>query len=215
MARQKPPAIVAELGRPETPQEAATRRAEYSRKRRANQTVLNLVLALGASLAIVIFLVAVVVRPDPAPAPGVDWVETAAEASAAAGVRLIAPALPPTWTANDARFELEAEVPTWTIGFLTPAQQFISMNQGIDANPTWLAAVLRDAVDSGTTTIDGVRWSVYDQRDADSPGNYAYAMSTVIGESTFALYGTAQTEEFELLALAIAAERDDETAANR
>ncbi|MCY7413038.1 MAG: DUF4245 domain-containing protein, partial [Salinibacterium sp.] len=141
MARQKPDAIVAELGRPETREEALARRAEYSRKRRANQTVLNLVLALGASLLVVLFLVAVVVRPEAAPDPGVNWVETAAEASAAADADLIAPVLPSGWTANDARFAVKSQVPTWYIGFLTPASQFISMNQGIDANPTWLASV--------------------------------------------------------------------------
>lgn len=207
MARQKRPAVVAELGRPETPAEAAARRAAYSRKRRANQTVLNLALALGASLLIVLFLVTVVVRPDVAPDPGVNWVETAAEASAGSGLELIAPMLPPGWTANDARFEDEAGVPTWYIGFLTPAQQFIALNQGIDGNPTWLASVLRDADESGSTTIDTVRWTIYDRRDVESPGNYAYAMSAELDGSSIAMYGTAPTSEFELLAAAIAAVR--------
>jgi len=207
MARQKRPAVVAELGRPETPAEAAARRAAYSRKRRANQTVLNLALALGASLLIVVFLVTVVVRPEVAPDPGVNWAETAAEASAGSGVELIAPVLPPGWTANDARFEEKAGLPTWSIGFLTPAQQFIGMNQGIDGNPTWLASVLRDADESGSITIDTVRWTIYDRRDVESPGNYAYAMSTELEGSTIALYGTAPTEEFELLAASIAAVR--------
>ncbi|MCY7412398.1 MAG: DUF4245 domain-containing protein, partial [Salinibacterium sp.] len=137
----------------------------------------------------------------------VNWVETAAEASAAADADLIAPVLPPGWTANDARFAEKAQVPTWYIGFLTPASQFISMNQGIDANPTWLASVLRDAVESGSTTIDGVRWTIYDARDAESPGNYAYAMSTELNGSTIAMHGTAPTDEFELLAATIAAVR--------
>ena len=66
MAR-KEPAIVAELGRPETAEETAQRKAENSRKHRANQTALNLVGATVASLAIVAFLVIVVVRPAPAP----------------------------------------------------------------------------------------------------------------------------------------------------
>jgi len=200
MARRKRPAVVAELGRPETPAEAAARRAAYSRKRRANQTVLNLALALGASLLIVVFLVTVVVRPEVPPDPGVNWVETAAEASAGSGVELIAPVLPPG-------FGDKAGVPTWYIGFLTPAQQFIGVNQGIDGNPTWLASVLRDADESGSITIDTVRWTVYDRRDIESPGNYAYAMSAELDGSTIALYGTAPTEEFELLAASIAAVR--------
>ena len=56
----KQPAIVAELGRPETPEETAARKAENSRKRRANQTAFNLIVATIASLGIVLFLVVVV-----------------------------------------------------------------------------------------------------------------------------------------------------------
>ena len=68
----KQPAIVAELGRPETPEETAARKAENSRKRRANQTAFNLIVATIASLGIVLFLVVVVVRPNPEPAPGIE-----------------------------------------------------------------------------------------------------------------------------------------------
>src|SRR5690606_28187846 len=56
--------IVAELGRAETPQETAERKAAASATRRTNQTALNLFIAVLASLAIVAFLVMVVVRPD-------------------------------------------------------------------------------------------------------------------------------------------------------
>ena len=56
--------IVAELGRAETPQETADRKAISSAKRRSNQTVINLVIAVVASLGIVVFLLVVVVRPD-------------------------------------------------------------------------------------------------------------------------------------------------------
>ena len=46
MVATKEPAIVAELGRPETPDETAERKAETSRKHRAGQTTFNLVVAL-------------------------------------------------------------------------------------------------------------------------------------------------------------------------
>ena len=75
----KQPAIVAELGRPETPEETAARKAENSRKRRANQTAFNLIVATIASLGIVLFLVVVVVRPNPEPAPGIEYVTIAAQ----------------------------------------------------------------------------------------------------------------------------------------
>ena len=206
MAHKRPPAVVAELGRPETPEETAARKAETSRKHRANQTLLNLVLALAATLAIVLFLVVVVVRPEPAPVGGVDYAEIADQAQGSTSEPLLAPKLAAEWSANDARFGPVSEVPTWYVGFVTPSVQFIAMNQGIDANPTWVSAILDDAQQTGATTIDGIAWKIYDARDADDPGNFAYSMATTAGDSTILLHGTAPTGEFEALAASIAAE---------
>ncbi len=200
------PPIVAELGRPETPEETAARKAETSRKHRANQTLLNLIVALVASLAIVLFLVVVVVRPDPGAGPAIDYRSIAAEAQGSIAEPLIAPPLPPGWSANDARLETKFDVLDWYVGFVTPSVQFIALDQGIDANPSWLATVLDSAESTGSTTIDGTTWLIYDRRDAEDPGNFAYSMSIQRGGSTIVLHGTAPTEEFELLAAAIAAE---------
>lgn len=206
---EKQPAIVAELGRPETPQETAARKAENSRKHRANQTLFNLLIALVATLAIVLFLVVVVVRPTPEAAPSIDYAGIAAEAQGGASEPLVVPDLPEGWGANAARFERRAEVLTWYIGFITPSTQFIALNQGIDANPTWQATVLNSAESTGTTTIDGTSWTVYDQRTADDPGNFAYSMATTIGESTFILHGTASDAEFATLAASVVAELEN------
>lgn len=206
MAARKQPPIVAELGRPETPEETAARKAEASRRHRSNQTLLNLVVALVASLAIVLFLVVVVVRPDPGPPEAVDYAAVAAEAQGGADQPLIVPVLPGDWSANDARFDTVSGVLTWYVGFITPDRQFIGLNQGVDANPTWQAAVLDDAVETGSTTIDGITWTVYDRRSDDDPGNFAYSMSTTVESGTIVLHGTASDAEFEALATAVAAE---------
>ena len=66
MSKAKEPRVVAELGRPETPQETVDRRAVASRTRRQNQNFFNLIIALLASLAVVAIIVLVVVRPDAA-----------------------------------------------------------------------------------------------------------------------------------------------------
>ena len=198
--------IVAELGRPETAEETAARKAESSRKHRANQTLLNLVVALIASLAVVVFLVVVVVRPAPEPTASIDYVAVAAEAQGATDEPLLSPVLPSEWSANGARYQTTEQVPTWYIGFLTPGEQYIGLDQGIGANPTWQAALLDDAKQTGAVTIDGVDWVVYDQRGASDPGNFAYSLATTRGESTVLLHGTASDEEFELLATAVAAQ---------
>lgn len=200
MTARKPPTVVAELGRPETPEEAAERKARTSRVRRENQTLFNLVIALLASLAVVAVIILVVVRPDAAPPAPVDYRAIAAEADAS--VPLAVPDLPSTWTSNSAIYTATASdgVANWYVGFITPKHQFIGMRQGVDANPTWLANQLAAATPTGSTTIAGITWNVYDRRDAKDPGNLAYAMSTVGARSTVAIFGTATPDEFEELA---------------
>ena len=195
----KPPAVVAELGRPETPEETAQRKAAASQRRKANQTALNLVLATLASLGIVAFLVFVVVRPAPEPAAPIDYVAVAAQS----GQPVLAPELPDTWTANSARIETVGGVTTWTIGFVTPADQFIALDQGLRANETWLAGAVENAQPTGSVRIDGHDWSLYDRRGEADTGNHAFSMSTEVGDDVIVLHGTADDAEFETLATAI------------
>jgi hypothetical protein len=202
----KQPAIVAELGRPETPEETAARRAENSRKHRANQSLVNLIGALLATLAVVLVIVLVVVRPSQPPAAPVDYASVAAEAQGGVDAPLIVPRLPDGWAANDARLDTVSGVDTWHIGFVTPAQQFIAVDQGIDGNPSWQSTLLQNRPQTGKTTIDGVTWQVFDNRTADQPGNVAYALATTAGSSTVLLYGTADDTEFETIATAISAD---------
>jgi hypothetical protein len=198
------PRVVAELGRPETPEETAARRAENSRRHRSNQTLLNLLLALGASLAVVLFLVLVVVRPDGTPPPAVNYRSDAVESRAEVGHTLAAPTLPSGWKANNDGLDTGSDgVVAWTIGLITPSQEFIGVVQGVKANPTWVANQLQGTQSTGNVTIEGVRWKVYDRRDAADAGNFAYSMSTVTGVSSIVLHGTGTNAEFATLAGAI------------
>lgn len=209
---KRPPRVVAELGRPETPEETAARKAENSRKHRANQTLRNLVFALLASLAVVLVLVLVVVRPDGAPRQAVDYRADAADSQAQAGQMLAAPPLPRSWSANDDGLTTGSDsVVAWRVGFITPSTQYIGLVQGIDANPTWVANELENKRSTGTTSIGGRDWTIYDRRTGEAPGNYAYSLSTVIGSSSIVLHGTASPTEFDTLAAAIAAQLDEGT----
>ncbi|HEY9497627.1 MAG TPA: DUF4245 domain-containing protein [Terrimesophilobacter sp.] len=204
MTAPKQPPVVAELGRPETPQETAERKALSSRRHRERQTLVNLVGALLASLVAVLILVLVVVRPEPpAPAP-IDYRAIAAEAGTE--VPLAAPDLPSGWNANAATFEAQPSdgVVNWYIGFVTPDQQFVALRQGIGANPTWVANQLSGARSTGETTIAGVTWTIYDHRTAKDAGNLAYAMTAQNQASSFILFGTAVDSEFETVAAALA-----------
>lgn len=211
MAKSTEPRIVAGLGRPETPEETFARKAETSRKHRANQTLLNLVGATVASLVIVLFLVLVVVRPGTETQVTADYQTIAADAQTDASEPLLAPPLPDDWYSNSARLGTTSSVQTWYVGFVTPpspSAQFIALEQGIDANETWLSIATDGALATSTTMIDGIDWTIYDRRSSSDTGNYAYSMSAQIAGSAVVLHGTAPDADFELLAVAIAADAE-------
>ena len=203
---QRPQRVVAELGRPETPEETAARKAENSRLHRQRQTVLNLVLSLGASLLVVLVIVLLVPRSDTAMTRDVDVAPIAEQAQVASDDQLAVPELPEGWRANAAELRTSQvdKVTAWYVGYLTPSDEYIGMYQGFDANPTWVAGLLARTLATGTTTIDGVEWTVYDNRDTgDDVGNAKYGLTTEAGDSTFVLLGTGTPEEFETLATAL------------
>ena len=206
MARREP-RVVAELGRPETPEETAKRKAEDSVKHRQRQTVRNLVGSLVASLAVVAVIVLIVPRSDTPIERDVDVASIAAQAQVGLEQELAVPELPEGWRSNDASLrQSEADgVTAWYAGYLTPSDEYAGMYQGLGANPTWTADLLANTIAVGVVTIDGVEWTVYDNRESDADvGNARYGLVTEAGESTFVLLGTAAPEEFDTLARAIA-----------
>lgn len=203
---QRPPRVVAELGRPETPEETAARKAEDSRNHRQRQTLRNLLLALGASLLVVLVIVLLVPRSDTPIEPDIDVAAVAEQAQIAIDAPLAVPELPEGWRANAAEIRTSAAdgVTAWYVGYLTPSDEYIGVYQGVEANPTWVAGLLARTLATGTTTIDGIEYTVYDNRESsDDIGNARYALTTETGGTTFVLLGTASPEEFETLASAI------------
>ena len=204
---QRPPRVVAELGRPETPEETAARKAETSRKHRQRQTLKNLVLALAASLGIVFIIVLLVPRTNGPIDRDVDVAAVAQQAQLGLPEQLAVPELPEGWRSNAAELRVPGVdgVTAWYVGYLTPSDEYVGMYQGLDANPTWVAEQLSRTIATGVVTIDGVQWTVYDNRRASGDvGNARYGLVTEAGSSTFVLIGTATTEEFETLATALA-----------
>ncbi len=205
----RPPRVVAELGRPETPEETAARKAENSRNHRARQTVHNLVLSLIATVGVVILIVLVVPRSDQPLDRSVDWRSVAAEAQQSRTESLAVPDLPEGWTSNYAELRSTGTggVTSWNIGFVTPSDEFAGVVQGFDADPTWLATQLNRSVASSVTTIGGLEWTVYDNREStEDVGNVQYALATEAGSSTVAVFGTGSVAELTTVAEAIAAD---------
>ena len=189
----------------ETPEQKADRVAEARRKRRANQTTRNLIGSLVASLAIVLFLVLVVVRPDPAPL-AIDYLAAAAEAEASLGTPVVAPIVPPSWSANRAELAGSGGVDEWAIGFITADSTFLGLLQGFTDEQSWVQDALRDPGEGERVSIAGVDWQRYDRRGVDGVGLREIALVTTTAESTVVLYGTASDADLELLAAAVAAE---------
>lgn len=200
--------IVAELGRAETADEIADRKAAASAKRRSNQTALNLVFALLASLGVVALVVLVVVRPSSMPTEPIDYAGVAADAQRSVDVPLVVPVLPDGWSANRAELQTGAGdgIDSWLIGLLTPGEQYIRLVQGIRVDDRWVLEQTAGTEPVDRVTIGDRVWQIYDRRDVDDPGIVAYALTTTEGDSTIVLAGTADDAEFSVLAEAVAAQ---------
>lgn len=200
----KAPRVVAELGRPETPEETAERKARFSAAYRSSQTTRNLVAALLATLAIVLVIVVAVPRGSIPEREPVDVAAVAATVASAEGRRVVVPEVPEQWRANSAAIEGDS-VSAWTIVYVpSEASGYLRVAQGFDADAAWPTRVLKGAGTSGTTTIDGVEWAVYDIPDPARAGNVSLALSTQAGPDTIMIYGSTDEKTAERAARAVA-----------
>ena len=200
----KPPRIVAELGRPETPEETAARKAEFSANYRSSQTFRNLIAALLATLAIVAVIIFAVPRGEmPAPEP-IDVAAVAERVAGGEGRIVLAPDVPAEWIVNGAAVEGDS-VRAWTIVYVPDdADGYLRVAQGFDADPAWATRVLQGADAGGTVTIDGVEWTTYEIPDPERAGNVSVALSTQAGDDTVLIYGSSEQKTAEIAASAVA-----------
>jgi len=176
-------------------------------KRRARQTVTNLILALVASLGIMLAIVLIVPRDDTSRIQPVDYKSIAADAQSSSGKQVVAPELPAGWWANSARWsEKPADgVQNWYTGFVGPKNQYIGLTQAFGINPTWLAFQVKDAVKTGTQAIDAYTWDIYEaQMPSSPPKTKDYMMVLKYNTSDVAIiYGVAKPQDFVEIAKAI------------
>jgi Protein of unknown function (DUF4245) len=206
----KAPRVVAELGRPETPEEEAERRAESSRLRRARQTPRNLVSSLIVCIALVAGIVLLVPRGTPPATPGIDYRSLASQSQASVESPLLAPVVPVPWRANAAELRTADGVTSWYVGFVTSPTTFLAYSEGLHGNTTWLADVLASAPPKGTVRIGGLEWRSYDQRAlGTAAGNVAYALATRVGDTYLAVYGTSSVATTRSFAASLAKEAAD------
>lgn len=198
------PRIVAELGRPETPEETADRKAESSRIYRASQTTRNLIAALLATLIVVTIVIFAVPRGTPPEAAPIDVAAVAARVEAAQGRPVIAPDAPEDWRVNSAKME-GGSTQAWTIVY-APESGFLRIAQGFDADETWPTRMLNGADVDGTVTIDGIVWDRYAIDDPARAGNVSAALSVHAGPDTILVYGSADEKTLENAAASVSSE---------
>jgi len=195
------PGIVAELGRPETPQETADRKAESSRVYRSSQTFRNLIAALIITVAVVAVIVFAVPRGEPTARPAIDVAKIAADVSSTSDRPVIVPELGDFWRVNAAGLDGGA-TKVWSIT-LAPAGErergFIKLAQAFDADVKWAPQVTGGMAPTGTEQIDGVTWDVFDLDDRGT-ANVTYALGTQAGRDYVLLYGSRSADSTKKLA---------------
>lgn len=198
----KPAPIVAELGRPETPEETVARKAASSKAYRSSQTFRSLIAALIATLVIVVVIVFAVPRGEPAAAPSVDLVGIAADVESTMDSPVIVPELDDFWRVNAAELSNGA-TPVWDVTLAPAAEDergFIRLAQAFDADSSWAPQRLNGIAPTDTTSIGGLEWDVYDLGDAGAKQNVTYAIGTQAGDDYVLLYGSRSADSTAELA---------------
>ncbi|GAA3019322.1 DUF4245 family protein [Microbacterium dextranolyticum] len=193
------PRIVAELGRPETAQETADRKAAASAAYRSSKTFRNLIAALLITVAVVAVVYLGVPRGSFAEPEPVDVPAAAASATASLGHPLIVPTAPADWRANSAGLEGG----TWRVVYAWPSG-FVRVAQGIDAPTGWASRQLGGFAPTGTVTIDGVDWDEYRISTSASKDSISYALATPAGRDTVLVYGSTDAASAATVASGLA-----------
>ncbi|AOT05512.1 hypothetical protein ASPU41_11225 [Arthrobacter sp. U41] len=160
-----------------------------------------MIIALVVSIAA--FLPIVLMNPSPKSdgyRPDINVGAVAQNAADVAGFTPAAPDTSDTFRANYARWQsgTGSGVPTWEVGYLTPKESFIALVQTRQSNPTWLLQQVKSAPVTGTRSAGGRDWELRDT----GKGEKSMVLLDA-GGSTVILTGSAQLDEFTLLAAAV------------
>mgnify|MGYP000724053770 CR=1 FL=1 len=182
-----------------------------AKARRAKQTVNNLLYSLLATAAVVAVMVLVTPRPTTNLVAAVDYKAAAKQAASSSHYPVLAPPLlAKGWYSNSARWNTKTAdgVDNWYVGFVGPKNQYLGLTQAYKANPTWTVLQLQGDLVTGSTTIGGRTWGVWQSTTKNNPPKTRdYALVTEVNTGTrtdeVIIYGTASAKEFHQFALAV------------
>lgn len=219
--KQKPPVVVAELGRPETAAETSARKSRDSRLYRERKTVNNLVLSLLVSLGLVLVIFLAVPRggANTFAEQSVNVQTAAVEASPSAGRDLAAPEVPAAWKAKEAGLRRSGDVTSWQINYTTVdeatrIESYAAVVQGFTAggspvDDVWVSQQLEQQSPTGTETLGGLDWVTYDHSDRNpDESNMLFGLQTTWNGDTILVYGTDSSATLRELAIQVAESLD-------
>ena len=182
-------------------------------KRRARQTLINLLLSLAATAGLVVAVVLAVPRVNENLVQPVDYKAIASQVAASTSKPIIVPngaALGKGWWCNSARWTAKTTdgVDNWYVGFVGPDGQYIGLTQAFNSNPTWDGLFLNAADQAGHLNIDGIPFEVLKSAEAhDPPKSKDYALLTHAGADSIFVYGTASRQDLQKFAKLVVDQR--------
>lgn len=174
--------------------------SDAAAKRRARQTLINLLLSLGATIGVMLVLILAVPRDDSNRVQAVDYKELAAQAASQAPGPLLVPAIPVDWYSNSARFRSATQdgVATWYAGFVGPNSEFIALTQGFDVNQTWLQIQLEANKPTEEVVLGNSTWEIFESIKENNPQKSKdFLMVLEYDSNAVLVYGVAPRQQLE------------------
>ena len=175
--------------------------SDSAARHRARQTVINLILALGASIGLVVTLVLIVPRDDSSRIREIDYTAISQKAQEDSGFDVITITPPENWWSNNAMLTTNNidTVPVFKAGFVGSDVKYVGYTQAFNANPTWLALSLNGKVLSKQYSSKHYKWDVYESIVKNEPKKTMdYIMVLNYKDQDYILlYGVAEDSEFK------------------
>ena len=174
--------------------------SDAAAKRRARQTLINLLLSLGATIGVMLVLILSVPRDDSNRVQAIDYKEVASQASSEATGALLVPTLPVDWYSNAARYRSAAQdgVASWYVGFVGPNNEFIAMTQGFNVNQTWIQIQLEANKPTGEITLGNQTWSIFETTKTNTPAKSKdFLMLLEYQNHAVLVYGVAPRQQLD------------------
>lgn len=172
-----------------------------SGKPRGRETARDMFLSLAVVGIVIAVVLGITWRSKPSGLTSVNWSEAATNAVAIAPWPIYVPSqLPEGYVATSARIEAESYgepgQARWLLGFVTPAQQYVSLWQSDGPSSKIISAATNSGKCSESVTIAGQAWT---KCTVAKPltNSLVRTVDVVGGQLTYVVFGTLEFPELE------------------